>query len=374
MKKLTLYISMLAIALGFLTACDEEKAMPPVPPIAGGFESLGDGSWEKPLTAEQCRLLYPGEETPGLWVTGYIVGWLDNSASSTYSLEEKSARIGTEWLPASAASNLLLSVYPPEEKEVDKVDPDTGEVVLDDEGNPVKETITIWPEWTEVCTVQLSYDSEVRKGLNLQNNPGVIGKQVSIYGTSGRAYCGVGGVRDALYYQWGDKGYYIDPTVNPNPDPEPEVIEDATFTKVTAMDGDGQYLMVFNGNLLASAIQPESKNYGALPVSTVEVNGDQITTSTLNSFRFTAAGEGYTIKDAYGRYLWRDPAFTNAYFQVTVNPTNGDVWTVTPQADGTFVIKNVLMNYFIQYSSTFDSIGSYLNPGGPLPVLYKRNN
>lgn len=343
--------------MGALASCSNDEVLPPVPTPEGGFETLGDGSWESPYSAYQCLVGSPGEEANDVWVTGYIVGWLNTDASPTFSLEEKSARIGEAAIPCSAESNLLLSVNNPAHPVLDE----NGEPVLNEDGTPKVEMV--WPDWTECCTVQLP-SGAVRSALSLMQHPDNLGKQVSLKGTTGIKYCGVYGLKNTSNYNWGPQGFYEEPK---------EPIVDAAFTKVSAFDGDGQYLMVFNGNQMCAVYEPETHSYGALPVATVTVENDQITTSTLNAYTFTAVEGGYTIRDGYGRYLWRDPKYSNSYFQFTALPNGGDVWTVNQNADGTFKINNVLQNYSIQYSAQYANIGCYSSASGVFPILYKRN-
>ena len=112
--------------------------------VPGGDEPApgdGDGTKDKPYSVTQAIAL----NNPGTtaWVEGYIVGWVegaDISAGSHFSV------------PASSASNVLIAATPTE------------------------------TDYTKCIPVQLVYDTECRNSINLQNNPGNLGKQLKIEG------------------------------------------------------------------------------------------------------------------------------------------------------------------------------------------------
>lgn len=356
MKKSLLYISALLLGMGALASCSNDEVLPPVPTPEGGFETLGDGSWESPYSAYQCLVGSPGEEANDVWVTGYIVGWLNTDASPTFSLEEKSARIGEAAIPCSAESNLLLSVNNPAHPVLDE----NGEPVLNEDGTPKVEMV--WPDWTECCTVQLP-SGAVRSALSLMQHPDNLGKQVAIKGTTGIKYCGVYGLKNSSNFQWGDKGVYEEPK---------EPIVNATFTKVNDFEGDGQYLMVFNGNIMALSVENTS-GHGYIQVKEVNIDGDSYTTSTENAYTFKQTENGYTIRDGRGCYIWKTTAFSNTQFQITAaEGTEGMDWSVTRNSDGTFTIMNILTKTSMQYSSSYSNVASYSGVNGVFPMLYKR--
>lgn len=327
----------LAAAAGF-ASCNEDPVAPPVPEPEGGFESVGNGAWDKPVSAYQAVLGYTtGNTDDELWVCGYIVGWIDTDANATHTLDAVSARFTT---PATVDSNMLIAMSPDE------------------------------TDWTKCASVQLP-SGNVRNNLNLVTHPENLGKQVTIKGTTGSKYCGAYGVRSVSMFNWGDEGIYEEPQA-PVP-PVPGILENITFTKVANVDADTQYLLVFNGNIMAGPVVPATYSYGYLPVSTVTPDGDNIITSTVNTFYFYTAEGGYEIRDAYGRYLWWDSDPSHKSFQLTAKRgTEGMIWTVTPQEDGTVAIKNVEMNVTIQYSEQYGNVSAYSNVSMPLPVLYKR--
>lgn len=133
----------------------------------------GEGTADAPYTV---GAVLAGAAGSDVWVTGYIVGWVDGQVLST------GAKFTT---PATVASNLLLAASP-------------------DETNVAN-----------CVPVQLTSGSDVRNALNLQNNPSNLGKQVSIKGNL-EAYFGSAGIKSTSAYAWGDKG---DDSGTVTPDP-----------------------------------------------------------------------------------------------------------------------------------------------------------
>lgn len=329
------------LLLAGLSACNEEGVLPPVPEPEGGVESIGNGDWDNPLSVYQAQCGYTTDETGAtnqvFWVCGYIVGWIDTDATPSHVLNAESARFTA---PATIESNILIAMDP-EEK-----------------------------DWTKCAPVQLP-SGPVRNALSL-GNASNLGKQVTIKGQVSK-YCGEYGVRSVEAYAWGDKGIYEEPQ-DPVP-PVPGIVENVTFRKVADVDGEGQYLLVFEGNLLAGPVEPSSYSYGYLPVATVTVSDDTIITSTLNSYYFYTADGGWNIRDGYGRYVWWDSEPSHKSFQLTTKRgSEGMVWTVTPAASGTVEIKNVEMNVTMGYNSQYNNVGAYSSVTSGLPSLYKRVN
>lgn len=372
MKKSAIYISILALVAGGLSSCNEDPVLPPVSEPPCGWDAIGDGSYEKPLSVWQVSLGYTEPEELPVWATGYIVGWIDTDASPTFSLEQASARYT---VPAGSSSNMLMCYELPWEVEKD----DTGAPIIDEEGYPTYkldedgEKIFIGGDdfWKKCITVKLT-DSPYRNDLNLTNNPINLGRQVTLKGTSGGKYCGAYGLLSISNYCWGDKGVYEEPQ-EPVP-PMPAIEENVTFNQVTEFAGPGQYLLVFDNSKMAGPVENPTYSYGYLPVKNVTPEDGKIITSTLNAYMFYEVEGGYEIRDGYGRYVWWDSDPTHKSFQLSANRgTEGDIWSVTPKTNGTFEIKNVEMGVFIQYSSNYNNVSAYTNTTGPLPALYKRN-
>lgn len=134
---------------------------------------VGTGTADDPY---QVSSVLAGVSGTDVWVTGYIVGWVEGQVLSS------GAHFTT---PASSASNILLAATP-------------------DETNVAK-----------CIPVQLTSGTAVRTALNLQNNPDNLGKEVSIKGAL-QSYFGAAGLKTPTAYAWGAKG-----DDNPAPDPTP---------------------------------------------------------------------------------------------------------------------------------------------------------
>lgn len=169
MRKIGIYLSMLLLAVIGLASCSEEYAQPPVITPEGG---LGDGSSANPYSAKQ---ILDGTKGTDVWVTGYIVGWIDTS-SGNLTFNEETA---TFTAPATLNSNMLIAASP-------------------DEKN-----------FENCIPVQLSGD--VRNALNLKDNPGNLGKQVTVKGNVEKYFGKNESLKNLTGYAWGNKGTGDDP-------------------------------------------------------------------------------------------------------------------------------------------------------------------
>ena len=123
--------------------------------------------------------------------------------------------------------------------------------------------------------------------------------------------------------------------------------------------------------------QPVSTGYGYFKVADVTAAEDgTIVENESNAFTFTASGNGFTITQADGRYVYLTGTFKS--FQIAAEVPAEDaaaaVWTVQPQEDGTVKITNAAKGTWIQYSSNYTSYGAYDSDqdGGYRPVLYEK--
>lgn len=145
------------------------------------------------------------------------------------------------------------------------------------------------------------------------------------------------------------------------------------YMKTTAVESGKTYALAANvegTNFMAQTVAA-TYNYGYLPVNEAGTAALLGATDLLNGFTLTEADGGYTIQDAYGRYLYMDGDHTS--FNVSADRQEGDVWTVEPQADGTMKITNVLKGKYIQYSVTHNSYGAYADEQGVMPSLYAKH-
>ena len=96
-----------------------------------------------------------------------------------------------------------------------------------------------------------------------------------------------------------------------------------------------------------------------------------------NAFTFTEVAGGFTIQDASGKYYYADG--THKSFQLTTDSsTEGIVWSVTVQNDGTYVLTNVATERTMKYGDgTYTTFGVYLESDsdtGVYPTLVKADN
>lgn len=276
---------------------------------------VGTGTADDPY---QVSSVLAGVSGTDVWVTGYIVGWVEGQVLSS------GAHFTT---PASSASNLLLAATP-------------------DETNVAK-----------CIPVQLSSGTTVRTALNLQDHPENLGKEVSIKGAL-QNYFGVAGIKTPTLYAWGPKG-----DDNPVPD-TPDT--SGKYKKVTSVTSGKQYLIVAEGK----AAKVNTGNYGYLSVDDVTDNGGLIEAGDDNAFTITAVSGGYTIQMSNDKYIYQTGTFNS--FNYSDSAVDGSTFTITAQADGTFKIVNVSTSKYVQYSSQYTSFGCYATETGTLPALYEK--
>ena len=146
------------------------------------------------------------------------------------------------------------------------------------------------------------------------------------------------------------------------------------YMETTAVKSGKTYALAANvegTNYMASTLSA-TYNYGYLPVNEAGTAALVGATDLLNGFTLTETNGGYTIQDAYGRYLYMKDNFDS--FNVSADRQEGDVWTVEPQADGTVKITNVLKGKYIQYSASHNSYGAYADVQGVMPSLFVKND
>ena len=153
-------------------------------------------------------------------------------------------------------------------------------------------------------------------------------------------------------------------------EPETPAADKYDFTAVTSVTAGAQYLIVAGTNQ-ATALDA-SKSYGYLPVTTVNPSNGVINTTDDNVFVIEAVDGGYSIKDAFGRYLYMKGDYNSVNLDTTL-PAEGGVWTIEFNADGTAKITNTYNSKFMQFDSQYNSYGIYPDARGTMPTLYKKN-
>lgn len=133
----------------------------------------------------------------------------------------------------------------------------------------------------------------------------------------------------------------------------PSTSGNAVYKKATKIESGKNYLIIANvdGALKAAKPLPASFAYGYLKVNDVTEDNHAITESRENAFTIETSGAGYTIKASDGRYLYQDEKHNS--FQIGAKPTEGQIWTIAENMDGTFKITNTTFNKYIQFSTQF---------------------
>ena len=155
--------------------------------------------------------------------------------------------------------------------------------------------------------------------------------------------------------------------------PEPQT--SVEFKKATSVESGKSYLIVANAEGVLKAATPITKNYGYLYVVDVtDANGVIKADDETNAFTIDAVEGGYTIKQSDGRYLYQTGTYNS--FNVTAEPTEGHIWSIAANQDGTFTITNNAMNKYVQYSIGYKSYGSYAEAqeNAAMPTLYVKQS
>ncbi len=147
---------------------------------------------------------------------------------------------------------------------------------------------------------------------------------------------------------------------------EPAV--NVTYTLATTIESGKAYLMVANNAGALKCAQLDSRGYGYLQVADVTATNNVIEADQANELVIEAVEGGYTIKQTDGRYYYQKGTYDSFNFDAA--PTEGNVWTITANADGTFKITNNSVNKFIQFDTTYGTYGSYATEKGIMPNLY----
>lgn len=146
------------------------------------------------------------------------------------------------------------------------------------------------------------------------------------------------------------------------------------FQKATTITSGKRYLIVVDNGGELNVAEAITSNYGYLQVTVPAATdgaGNLYMENLDNAFTITSStdGSGYTIQQNDGRYVYQTGTFDS--FNAGDEAGDNAVWTIEPQADGTFLITNTSVNKYVQYDSKYNSFGSYANDRGTLPMLYE---
>lgn len=146
------------------------------------------------------------------------------------------------------------------------------------------------------------------------------------------------------------------------------------YKKASAIESGKQYLIVAqrdNTTYYATTLGKSAK-YGYLSTQKVEGYTDElkVKSSYNDAYTFETCGNGYSIKDSYGRYLYMSEKY--ASFQLG---DEAQEWTAEANADGTFKLTN--NDKYIQWGDgTYTTFGAYTEAmdNTVMPMLYVFND
>lgn len=147
------------------------------------------------------------------------------------------------------------------------------------------------------------------------------------------------------------------------------------YKKADAVEAGKKYIIVAQRDDMTYYAMPaqESKSFGYLNTQKTEgtLNELKIKSSYDDTFTFESCGNGYAIKDIYGRYLYQN----GTYNSFNLDKENAHEWSVEAQGDGTF--KIAMNGYYMQFGDgTYTSIGVYneKKDNTVLPMLFAEND
>lgn len=147
----------------------------------------------------------------------------------------------------------------------------------------------------------------------------------------------------------------------------------ATFKKVSSITSGNTYVFVINGQL-GTAINA-TYGYGRLALANVNISGDQLTTDAVNGIVITAVDGGYTLVDAYGRFLGldSDPTHTSN-FQLYTAMQDGCTWTGTPEGQTVKFVNVLRPELVIAQQGTYTNIAPapLTGEGLSFPDIYEK--
>lgn len=134
--------------------------------------------------------------------------------------------------------------------------------------------------------------------------------------------------------------------------PDTPEIKNYKFTKATSIESGKQYAIFVNGKVAT----PITSNYGYLRTTDVTLADGVFETLADNAFTFTASGDGFTIRQNDGRYLYMKGTYNS--FNVDAEAVEGSLWKAEIK-DGNAVITNVAMGKTMYFSQEYGNIGAY---------------
>lgn len=147
----------------------------------------------------------------------------------------------------------------------------------------------------------------------------------------------------------------------------------AKFRKVSSVTSGKTYVFVHN-NQVGTAINA-TYSFGRLALAAVTINDGTLTTDAANGIVITAVEGGYTLVDAYGRYLAMDTDPTHtSNFQLYTAMQDGCVWTGTPEGTTVKFVNVLRPELVIAQQGTYTNIAPapLTGEGLSFPDLYEK--
>ena len=168
----------------------EGVEVPDTPGPGGDVIPDGNGTEATPYSAAQVVAMGTNATDPDKWVTGYIVGWVDNAKQN---FADENNTVFT--VPATVNTNVLLASTP-------------GET-----------------DYKKCCVVNLPNSNDIRATVNLVDHPENLGKVLTVHGGI-RKYFNIPGVRDLTAASLAGEG---GDTPNPPTPPAGDSLWSASF-------------------------------------------------------------------------------------------------------------------------------------------------
>lgn len=157
-------------------------------------------------------------------------------------------------------------------------------------------------------------------------------------------------------------------------EPQFDAPEPPAFKKVTSFAGAGEYMIVAigDGNYAMTPLAADKK-YGYPGKTEVTITDGAIAAAAAEGLIWTVEATGnaneYTIKGADERYYYQSGNYNSFNVSDTAG-SEGYAFTFTANSDGTFTVKNVAVNKWLQYDTNYNSFGSYGEEKGIHPTLF----
>ena len=336
-----LYASAIALLSGMgFASCDVNFDNPPViSPDLGG-----DGKWDAPLSVQGAYAYYNAyysdapETDRFYWVTGYIVGCV-NTTETVFVCNDQTAAFAA---PFETQNNLLLAPTPD------------------------------CTDYTKCISLQLP-SGTVRNGLNLNQNPDNLGREVTVRGYIDK-YLGIPGMRSLTHFEWGSLGVDTGDDV---------VLGKSDYTLLKGAIKSGRAYALVTDGTAAQTVTAAGDN-GFLYTEAVTIANDKFNASEKYGFMLTETAEGsgkYYMTDYQGKFLYQSTYGTGwsnrpSLAKAPKKDDNSFLWQPVSADGDTWVISNVASAQILAYDTSYKSYGIYstLSDQYKAPQLFEMAN